>query len=226
MKQEAIAIAKSLKEEEIKKLTKTFLDIKNSFHDEVSLLTKLSGDACQRDPDFETSEQSESTLSKFMVTIKLDFGEGPNEVASGAGQNKPSAKKEACINALRALCPEEYEKWTQRSTVKVVLNPEETKGEFSIDDRLKLREEADISLYSEEQLADFNSEKDAAIDDCTLISTKQNKLCKKYSPSSLLNMLKQKCKDRFKEENIKLTEGGIQKFKVVIMIDGKPKGES
>ena len=108
MKQEAIAIAKSLKEEEIKKLTKTFLDIKNSFHDEVSLLTKLSGDACQRDPDFETSEQSESTLSKFMVTIKLDFGEGPNEVASGAGQNKTSAKKEACINALRALSPEEF----------------------------------------------------------------------------------------------------------------------
>ena len=71
-------------------------------------------------------------------------------------------------------------------------------------------------------MADFNSEKDAAIDDCTLISTKKNKLCKKYSPSSLLNMLKQKCKDRFKEENIPLTEG---KFKVVIMIDGKPKGE-
>ena len=52
-----------------------------------------------------------------MVTIKLDFGEGSNKVASGAGQNKTSAKKEACINALRALCPEEYEKWTQGSTV-------------------------------------------------------------------------------------------------------------
>ena len=57
MKQEAIAIAKSLKEEEIKKLTKTFLDIKNSFHDEVSLLTKLSGTACHKDPDFVDSEQ-------------------------------------------------------------------------------------------------------------------------------------------------------------------------
>ena len=148
-----------MKEEEIKKLTKTFLIIKNSCQDEVSLLTRLSGNACQRKPNFETSEQSKLPESKFTTTIMLDFGEGSKKVASGAGQNKKSAKKEACINALRALCPEEYEKWTQRSTFKVVLNPEETKGEFSIDDRLKLREEADISVYSEEQLADFNSEK-------------------------------------------------------------------
>ena len=116
MKQEAIAIAETLKEEEIKKLTKTFLDIKNSFQDEVSLLTRLSEIACHRVPDFLDSEQSELLLSKFIVTIMLDFGEGSNKVASGVGQNKISAKKEACINALRALCPEEYEKWTPKST--------------------------------------------------------------------------------------------------------------
>ena len=80
-------------------------------------------------------------------------------------------------------------------------------------------------MYSEEQLADFKSEKDAAIDDCTLISTKQDKLCKKYSPSDLLNILKQKCKDRFEVSPSSLKEGSIQKWKVIITIDGKPKGE-
>lgn len=115
----------------------------------MSFLTKLSGTACHRDPVFEYSEQSESLLSKFMVTIKLNFGEEDKKVAAGVGQDKASAKKEACINALSALCPDEYEKWNQRSTVKIFVNPEETKSEFSIDDKLKLREKPDISVYSE-----------------------------------------------------------------------------
>lgn len=134
-----------------------------------------------------------------MVTIKLNFGEEDKKVAAGVGQDKASAKKEACINALSALCPDEYEKWNQRSTVKIFVNPEETKSEFSIDDKLKLREKPDISVYSEQNLADFESGVDAAIDDCTLLSTKQDKLCKKYTPLSLLNTLNQKFKNRFDE---------------------------
>ena len=106
-----------MKEEEIKKLTETFLKIKNSYQDEVSLLTRLSETACQGKPKFETPEQSKLPESKFTTTIMLDFGEGSKKVASGAGQNKKGAKMEACINALRALCPEEYEKWAKKSTV-------------------------------------------------------------------------------------------------------------
>ena len=65
------------------------------------LLTKLSGSACHRDLILEYSEQTESPLSKFMVTIKLNFGEEDKKIAYKVGQEKARAKREACIMRLR-----------------------------------------------------------------------------------------------------------------------------
>ena len=37
-------------------------------------------------------------------------------------------KRQDCV--FSALCPDEYEKWNQKLTVKISVNPEETKSEF------------------------------------------------------------------------------------------------
>ena len=77
-----------------------------------------------------------------------------------------------------------------------------------IEDKLKMHETPCLQQYTPEQLASFEAIEDAAIDDCTLISSKFDKLCIKYTPYSLFNTIKQKSKRVIKEEKVNKKDGG------------------
>lgn len=153
-------------------------EIKNEFNDEVSFLTKLANTAFNVDPQFNDFEDETNQYARFTVTLSLNnplFGNNDkfNSIASGVGPTKKDAKLAACISALKALGPEVYREW-KIATTQAIENPEETKDQLiCLEDKLKQREGPKLNDYTQEQLADFEAIKDAPIDDCTLISTKQ-----------------------------------------------------